>query len=428
MLELKGEVVMLGNRFSSRLVMVLTMVAVTFLGTSSWAATSEVALHSFGNGTDGAYPTTANLIFDAAGNLYGTTRFGGIHAAGTVFEMSPNGGGGWTETVLHSFGHGTDGAYPAAGLVLDAAGNLYGTTQGGGIHSCAGSSCGTVFELSPNGSGGWTETVLHNFGNGTDGTGPTASLIFDASGNLYGTTDAGGIHGAGTVFEMSLIQGVGWRETVLHSFGHGTDGALPFASLTLDATGNLFGTTLNGGTHTCAGSGCGTVFELSPNGSGWTETVLYSFGSSMDGIYPYASLIMDAAGNLYGTTQQGGTRGFGGTVFELSPNGGGWTETVLYSFGLGSDGYWPLSNLTFDAAGNLYGTTKQGGTHISGTAFELSPNGSGGWAETLVHSFSGSPDGNSPYSGLIFDAAGNLYGTTYVGGIHSRGVVFEITP
>jgi uncharacterized repeat protein (TIGR03803 family) len=398
-----------------------TMFEMLHTGSGGWIEN----VYSFDyNGSDGANPE-ASLISDAAGNFYGTTVGGGNSAAGTVFELSPNGSGGWTEEVLYSFGEGLDGTYPEAGLIFDAAGNLYGTTEAGGIHRG-----GMVFELSPNGSGDWTETVLHSFGAGSDGSAPYAGqLIFDRTGNLYGTTSSGGTNFYGIAFELSPNGSGGWTETVLHSFGAGTDGASPPAGLIWDGAGNLYGTTYAGGT-----SNVGTVFELSPNGSGgWTETVLYSFNSNgSDGNYPYAGLVFDRAGNLYGTTYLGGTYNIG-TVFELSPNGsGGWTETVLHSFiNNYSDGAYPYAGLIFDSAGNLYGTTAYGGIYYYGTAFEFSPNGSGGWTETVLYSsFGASMDGLSPNAGLIMDRAGNLYGTTVQGGIgtSAAGTVFEIAP
>jgi uncharacterized repeat protein (TIGR03803 family) len=244
---------------------------------------------------------------------------------------------------------------------------LYGTTvDGGGV-----TSYGTVFELTPSAGGVWTETVLHTFAySGTDGYTPLAGLVFDASGNLYGTTVNGGAYKYGTVFELTPTAGGGWTETVLHSFNNkGTDGYWPYASLILDASGNLYGTTLNGGT-----SNVGTVFELTPTaGGGWTETVLHNFRGK-DGYNPNSSLIFDAAGNLYGTTVKGGHYGYG-TVFELTPTAGGiWAETLLHSFNNnGTDGYWPYAGLIFDAVGNLYGTSYLGGAHGFGTVFEITP-------------------------------------------------------
>jgi uncharacterized repeat protein (TIGR03803 family) len=412
---MRGKRVFIGLR-------ALAIFAVSLLVTSSWAATNwnEKVLYNFGNGADGKYPASG-LIRDAAGNLYGTTVGGPHPPSGTVFELSPTQGGGWTETVLYTFGGLPDGAEPWAGLIFDAAGNLYGTTSQGGNYLY-----GTVFELMPNGSGGWTETVLHSFGSGTDGYQPlNGSLMFDAAGNLYGTTQEGGTAGGGTVFELTPNGSGGWTETVLHSFGSGTDGRFPLAGLIFDAAGDLYGTTELGGN-----SNAGTVFELTPNGGGgWTETVLHRFGNGTDGAEPWAGLIFDARGNLYGTTFQGGNY-LGGTVFELTPNGsGGWAETVLHSFGKGTDGYQPTyGSLIFDAAGNLYGTTQLGGSSNSGTVFELTPDGSGGWAETLLDSFDATDGQRFPWAGLIFDAAGNLYGTTYGGGTYGHGTVFELTP
>jgi uncharacterized repeat protein (TIGR03803 family) len=437
------------DRFSLGLRTALTTLALVLFATSTWAADHEKVLHSF---YSAGYNPTGNLIMDAAGNLFGEASRGGIYDRGIVFELTPREGGGWTEHVLYSFGSGTDGAYPGGGLIMDGAGNFYGTTNQGGIHQTCyeETSCGTVFELSPREGGGWTEQVLHSFGGGTDGVYPEAGLIMDGAGNLYGTTYQGGIHQTcygnttcGTVFELSPREGGGWTEQVLHSFADGTDGAYPTGSLITDTAGNLYGTTPWGGIH-CDPYGCGTVFELSPReGGGWTERLLHSFGEGNDGIGPAAGLIFDAAGNLYGTTSGGGIHSFcdegtcGGTAFELSPrDGGGWTEKVLHSFGE-EDGSNPASGLIFDSAGNLYGTTPYGGIHPAcgtdtacGTAFELMPREGGGWTEKTLHSFGfhGDDDGNTPFDALIMDRAGNLYGTTGLGGIYGSGTVFEITP
>ena len=398
------------------------------------AAWMEKVLHNFNNnGTDGYYPR-ASLISDAAGNLYGTTIYGSTDGVGTVFELTPTTGGGWTEQVLHSFGNGTDGGEPRASLIFDAAGNLYGTTYGGGIYCHSIGGCGTVFELTLTAGGNWTEAVLYNFGSFTDdGYEPSASLIFDAAGNLYGTTQFGGIHGWGTVFELTPTTGGGWSEQVLYNFcaqtNCSTDGFLPSAGLIFDAAGNLYGTTTLGGTD-----GVGTVFELTPTGGGgWSEQVLLNFGTG--GAFPQAGLIFDAAGNLYGTTSEGGTNI--GTVFELTPNvGGGWTETVLHNFGSGTDGSYPYAGLIFDAAGNLYGTTQYGGTYNScsggcGTVFELTPTAGGKWTEQVLLNFNGT-GGANPYAGLIFDAAGHLYGTTQLTYYNCSGfycgTVFELMP
>ncbi len=311
--------------FVSRLA--LAIFSVTLFVTSTWATDHEKVLHNLGD--DGAEPT-GSLLMDAAGNFYGTASSGGIHNGGTVFKLTPRDGGGFRSQVLYSFGNGTgtDGAFPNGSLIMDGAGNLYGTTAGGGIHpGCENEGCGTVFELSPNGSAGWTEQVLHSFGGGTDGARPFAGLIMDGAGNLYGTTFEGGIHqtcsqntSCGTVFELSPREGGGWTERVLHSFGEGFDGTNPDAGLLIDAAGNLYGTTVWGGIVVCEPYfDCGTAFELSPReGGGWTEKVLHSFGSGYDGINPEGALIMDGAGNLYGTTWLGGVNQ-AGTVFEITP-------------------------------------------------------------------------------------------------------------
>jgi uncharacterized repeat protein (TIGR03803 family) len=409
-----------------------------------FAAGKEKLLYSFEgnpNGTDGFDPR-AGLIFDAAGNLYGTTQFGGSDGSncthlgcGTVFELVPGTGGKWTEKVLYSFCSAGasgchDGSLPGANLVFDAAGNLYGTTEDGGAYGV-----GTVFQLSPNTNGRWTEKVLHSFGNGTDESQPAGSLIFDPAGNLYGTTTNGGTYGSGTVFQLSRGTNGKWTEKVLHTFGKSKDGNTPVAGLIFDAAGNLYGATDGGGAY--AG---GTVFQLSRGTNGkWTEKVLHTFGKGKDGKKPVAGLIFDAAGNLYGTTADGGAYGSNdcgfdtgcGTAFQLSPGANEtWTERALHSFGNGTDGAQPGARLIFDAAGNLYGTTELGGVYGGGTAFRLKLGTNGKWTERVLHSFGNGMDGIGPSAndGLIFDAAGDLYGTTMVGGSHLLGTVFEITP
>jgi uncharacterized repeat protein (TIGR03803 family) len=344
----------------------------------------EKVLHSFHNDGKDGYNPAAALIFDTAGNLYGTTTDGGMFTGcpppfgcGTVFELTPGAHGKWTEKVLHSFRCGrthTGGCNPAAGLILDTAGNLYGTTAGGGTASAC---CGTVFELTPAANGKWTEKVLHGFDCNTEGCGPVAGLIFDTAGNLYGTTFYNGAHFAGTVFELTPGSNGQWTEKVLSNFDQAGD--QPAAGLIFDKAGNLYGTTSGGGAHFA-----GTVFELAPGSNGqWTEKVLYNFGnSSGDGASPYAGLIFDATGNLYGTTEGGGIGsgcppfGLCGTIFELTPGTNGqWTEQVLHTFdSSGKDGWSPQASLIFDKAGNLYGTTRQGGVTVkAGTVFRLTP-------------------------------------------------------
>jgi uncharacterized repeat protein (TIGR03803 family) len=279
------------------------------------------------------------------------------------------------------------------------------------------------------------ESVLYRFKAGTDAAQPFASLIADKAGNLYGTTVAGGTSNAGAVFKISP-PGTAWTESVLYSFAGGTDGASPWAGLIFDKAGNLYGTTAAGGSSNCTG-GCGTVFELSPpavQGGAWTETVLYRFAGGTDGSSPWASLIFDAKGNLYGTTGYGGGKTNGGTAFELAPpatQGGAWTETVLHKFGNGDDGANPLSNLTFGLNGAIYGTTYSGvGTAQSGMVFKLKPPATQGgpWTEGVVYRFKGGADGQGPGSALIIDKKGNLYGTAAGGGQDSAGVVYEVSP
>jgi len=365
--------------------------------------------------------------------------------AGVVFELSPVAGGGWKKTILHTFrgaieGSNHDGASPEGGLVFDGAGNLYGTTEAGG----SGGNVGTVYELSPNGSGGWTYSILYSFKDGADGATPLGNLVLDASGNLYGTAQGGGTSLFGVVYKLSPGSG-GWTETVLYSFTGGSDGAYPNSGVIFDGSGSLYGTTSYGG-DAAGYAGFGVVFRLSPNSSsGWTESVLHSFHQS-DGAVPEGNLVFDASGNLYGAAYQGGNlsecNGAGcGVVFELSPAVGGWTETVIHSFQGGNHGYPgygggnPYAGLTFDAAGNLYGTTAYGGRtpgHL-GVVFKLAPS-STGWIETVLHAFFGGTDGGEPISGVTRDGAGNLFGTAYYGGIttdcggNGCGVVFEITP
>jgi uncharacterized repeat protein (TIGR03803 family) len=418
----------MGVKFSISMRGVLVILLVMLSTSIVHAAIQEQVLHSFGSGRDGAEPSGA-LVFDAAGNLYGETRIGGASEAGTVFELTPNGDGTWTEEVLYSFGSQShDGAYPSGGLVFDAAGNLYGTTQdGGGTLGCTGD-CGRVFELTPNGDGTWTETTLYIFVGNPDGSDPLGGLIIDSAGNLYGTTQYGGPYAYGTVFELTPNGNGTWTEQILHSFrGYKTDGRYPRGGLVRDAAGNLYGTTFNGGSTYQYGA----VFGMKPKaGGGWDEGLLHSFtNNSTDGNYPESRLVLDAAGHLYGTTYEGGALN-GGVVFELGRKpGGAWEEVILHdfkSYNHHPDGACPLAGLTFDANGDLVGTTTIGGAYDYGTVFGMKRKAGGGWDEGVLYSFSESSDGYS-YS-LVVDAAGNLYGITYVGGAYGSGTVFEITP
>ena len=397
--------------------LLLILLSAVTLATTNASAQTLTTLYSFTGGSDGATPI-AGLISDPSGNLYGTTQINGAGGAGTVFELV-NSSGNYTEKTLYSFTGGSDGGYPfAAGLISDSSGNLYGTTSGGGT-----SGNGTVFEL-VNSSGNYTEKVLYSFSGGSDGGNPVAGLIADSSGNLYGTTIADGASGNGTVFELVNSSG-NYTEKVLYSFSGGSDGGNPPAGLIFDSSGNLYGMTQHGGA-----AGNGTVFELVNSSGNYTEKVLYSFAGGSDGSLPFAGLIFDSSGNLYGTTVFGGASGTG-TVFELVNSSGNYTEKVLYSFAGGSDGANPVAGLIADAPGNLYGTTLFGGAAGNGTVFEL-VNSSGNYTEKVLHSFSGSSfsggsDGGQPQDGLIADASGNLYGTTSVGGAGFVGTVFKIS-
>ena len=374
-------------------------------------------LYNFSGGSDGGYPV-AGLVRDSAGNFYGTTEMRGAYNAGTVFKLDPSG----KETVLYSFTGSSDGGSPYAGVVRDPSGNLYGTTYSGG----ASSYYGTVFKLDTGGK----QTVLYSFTGSTDGGNPEAGLILDASENLYGTTLNGG-SGHGVVFKLDTTG----KETVLYSFTGYSDGGSPFASLVGDASGNLYGTTAFGGTNLdCAyknGAGCGVVFKVDTTGK---ETALYSFDGGSDGTSPYASLVRDAKGNLYGTTPFGGSAySSNGTVFRLDTTG---REKVLHSFtGATTDGAGPVAALVRDPSGNLYGTTLGGGIDGNGycqqdgngcgTVFKIDSRGK----ETVLYYFcsvSACADGGNPYGGLVRDAGGNLYGTTYSGGLYLQGTVFKL--
>jgi uncharacterized repeat protein (TIGR03803 family) len=334
----------------------------------------------------------------------------------TVVTLSPLVVQAQTFTILDSFTGGPDGGNPSGGMVFDADGNLYGTTLGGGHAGCSNGTCGVAFQLSP-GSGGWSETVLYTFTGGSDGGNPIGGMIFDAAGSLYGTAEVGGVScghsfGCGVAFELSPDSG-GWTQTVLHSFQGGTDGYYPVAALAFDTQGHLYSTLANGGSY-----GSGAVYELTNGTGGWKEVILHSF----NGWEPEAAVILDAAGNLYSTAPAGGS------VWELLH--GSSKEKTLYQFKCGSDGCKAWGGLVFDKAGNLYGTTEGGGRYNKGTVFKLSPSRWGKWKETVLHNFRGRSDGDEPLSTPVLDKKGNLYGTTYLGGdpTCNCGTVFKLTP
>ena len=422
---------------------------------SAQAQYTETVPYTFTGAADGASPSSS-LIFDSKGNLYGAVAYGGDISGtncpgenpptgcGVVFELTPPAGGTgpWTQTVLYTFQGGSDGAYPQSSLTFDTKGNLYGTTTNGGDMTgsiCSGlGGCGVVFQLTPphNGTGPWTETPIYTFTGGNDGSVPFANVVFN-SGNLYGTAAGGGSGTGGTVFELTPPSGGSgpWTETTLYSFTDGDDGGTPVAGVTFDSNGNIYGTTYDGGTP-YLGVGHGVVFELTPpSGSGsWSETPIYTFTGKSDGGNPYAGVIFDSQGvNLYGTTAVGGdwhssvckhTDGCG-VVFELSPSGSGsWAESVLYAFDDGAGGGYPYAGLIFDSNGNLYGTTAQGGNASSpactptdgcGVVFQMS-GGAGSWKEFPIYTFTGQSDGGFPYAAPTLNPQGNLFGTTSYGG------------
>ncbi len=385
----------------------------------AWGRGRERGAFVFG-GKPAQHPS-GNLAFDAQGNLYGT-------ASQTVFRFTPSKTGGWTYSALFNFPFPEDGT--TAGVVVDTAGNLYGTAGAGANNR------GVVFQLVPTSSGQWLENVLYDFGsNAVDGAEPSGGLVFDSQGNLYGTTQAGGAFGFGTVFELTPSLNGQWTESILYSFlGPPSDGAIPLAALTLDGFGNLYSTTVAGGSGDCQRDsvpGCGTVFQLSPSSGGWTENVLHAFVGGSDGQFPVGAVSVDNVGNLYGTTEQGGglCTGTGcGTVFEITPTAGGsWSENIIHRFSSG-EGIEPECSLAFDAAGNILGTTFEGGTNGYGTVFQLMNTSTGQWVETGYYSFSGTRDGAYPVAGVLLDSFGNVYGTTEFGGLalgqEGLGVVF----
>jgi uncharacterized repeat protein (TIGR03803 family) len=393
-----------------------TMIAMVGLPGTAHAATEKI-LYTFNDTPDGGGPA-GGVIFDAAGNLYGSTAAGGKSGLGTVFKLSPKSDGTWSESVLYSFPGGTDGRNPIGALIFDQAGNLYGATVNGATKAT-----GTVFRLSPNSDGTWTHTTIHTFGVGADGWTPSGGLIFDTAGNLYGATSRGGVLGGGTVFQLTPNTDGTWSESVIFNFpkppGIGGGGSEPQGGMVFDSSGNLYGMTLQGGT-----SSLGNVFRLSPSNGGWTIRDLHSFtDSGGDGGLARGGVIFDAAGNLYGTTEIGGTAACScGTIFRLKPVNG-WTERVLHSFG-GNPAQNPVTGLVLDSANNLYGTTVDNPFNDNGSVFKLNLVTG---AFTVLHIFTGA-DGASVSGPLVLDSAGNLYGTTGGGGVSGSGIVYEITP
>jgi uncharacterized repeat protein (TIGR03803 family) len=424
------------NRTDAKLVMLAAVVGLFVIAIHPLArAQTESVLHTFcsqGSCADGALPY-GNLVMDAAGNIYGTTTYGGTHdcgypflGCGVAFELTL----GAVETVRKDFNWGYD-SFPVGSLILDAKGNLYGATVGTDYPGM-GSFLGSVFKLEPRSFG-----YLYRFSDLSIGALPNSGFAMDREGNLYGTTQYGGANGCGTGWGCGTVFKLTPKGelTVLYSFAGAPDGESPNGGLVLDSEGNVYGTTAGGGAinrYCAAGSSCGTVFKVAPSGA---ETILYTFQGGNDGGNPVAGLVIDKRGNLYGTTEIGGSSTNNGTVFKVTPGG---KETILHSFAGGMDGSLPSSSVTLDGKGNLYGTTGEGGgsgcyeSAGCGTVFEISPSGT-----TILYRFTGGADGAFPDGGLVLDGKGNLYGTTVAGGgtqcqsFYSNtgcGVVFKLTP
>jgi hypothetical protein len=451
-------------RFAIRLPLLCVLV-LAFVPSAS-AEWKEKVLYSFQGGTDGSTPAGGVVFDNTGNLYGATTDGGsnncpGIAQCGTVFQLQPPAkqGDSWTENQLYIFKgkSSNDGETPAGGVIFDQAGNLYGTTAYGGSGGCIllGTTvgCGTVFQMTPPQTKGdaWTETVLYSFQGGKDGYVPQGNLTFDSAGNLYGVTLYGGGYGScnspyyqycGTVFKLSppKTKGGKWKEKVLYSFKSGTDGANPNGGLVFDNNGAIYGTTYAGGNQECkadASIGCGTVFALQPplkKGGAWAEKLLHRFDVD-DGGNPAAGVVFDRKENLYGTTVFGPQNGFG-LIFELEKPSGkthSWMETVLHRFSDGADGVNPMSSLIFDSSGNLCGTALGGSTH-RGVVFRLKPPKTGNsWPLTVLYNLTGSPDGDHPTAKLIFDGRGSLYSTTEWGGTGQSceggcGTVFEVSP
>ena len=415
-------------------------IILTLAVSQSAPAQTFTVVHNFTGGGDGAI-SQAGLTMDAAGNFYGTTSSGGYmgsdecqirHGCGIVFKLTHR-PSGWILVPFYTFQGGEDGNGPLSRAVFGPGGGLYGTTYAGGLPGCAGAStCGTVYRVTPqarlceNALCGGSETVLYRFSGGRDGANPTwGDLNFDQAGNVYGTTLQGGDNGVGAVFMLSPSPG-GWAESTLYSFALET-GAYPQSGVIFDSAGNLYGTASNYGLY-----GFGMIYQLSPSTSSWIESTLYSFQGTADGLGPIGGLVFDQAGNLYGATVAAGAGTGGGTVYQLTNLQGSWSFATLYSLTGAYGG--PEDSLAMDAAGNLYGTTYSDGAFGFGSVFKLAPQSDGSWVYTDLHDFTAGPDGRNPVGSVLIDADGNLFGTAAYGGDRSHcetlgcGVVWEITP
>jgi uncharacterized repeat protein (TIGR03803 family) len=412
-------------------------------------AQTLTALHDFTDGADGGFPA-GGLTQDAAGNLYGVAYKGGIIqcfdinspvGCGVVFKLSHH-GSAWVFSTLYEFAGQPDGGIPLARVIVGPDGALYGTTSQGGTGPCLGEhGCGTVFKLQPppsfcaGASCPWRETILYNFSSRADGFYPDGELVFDGAGNLYGTTAMGGGNlncindGCGTVFKLTPNNHGTWTKSTLYTFQGGmSDGNFPDTGVVMDQAGHLYGTTLNGGVRHCGNGGngdCGVIFELAPSGSGWTETVLHRLNGDADGSGP-GQLTFDSSWNLWGPAGIG--QSTYGTIFELTPQqGGGWNFSVQYNFTF-EQGF-PPNALTMDAAGNIYGTTPVGGDGDLGVLYSLTPS-TNGWNFNTLYSFANDDQsqGRLPTGRIVLDVQGNIYGENIVGTQPPWGTVWEFTP
>ena len=425
-----------------RILAVVIVLAVFGISVGAQAQTESV-IYNFPGGNNGSAPVFGLTFHD--GNIFGMTAGGGAYGqSGTLFELSPNGNGSWTENVLHAFDASTDGSVPEGPLLFDAAGNFYGIASANGLNEC-----GLVFEFSPVGAS-WQMNDLYDFACGSDGAFPVGGLAMDAAGNLYGATQYGGdvssktcyiapwAEGCGVIFTLTPGSNGVWTEKVLYTFTAGADGFWPLGGPVIDSFGHLFGASAYGGKYSRSGFG-GVVFELSQSKTGsWKYSSLHAFQGT-DGNLPLGNFILNSSGNLYGTTWQGGAlqdcNGLGcGVVFEVSPSSSGWRTSVLRTFKGSTDGgslYAPLVLI----GGKLAGVAQIGGNLSEcqgagcGVVYELLPPGKSGiqWNEKVLYSFTGGNDGNGPLGRLTFDGSGNLYGETRIGGTDNLGVVFEIT-
>jgi uncharacterized repeat protein (TIGR03803 family) len=393
------------------------------------------AIYNFTGNRDGALPL-GRVVVDSAGNLYGTTQYGGnafySNGNGSVYRLAHH-GSSWILSPIYAFTGDGDGAHPSAGVTLGPDGAVYGTTSAGGTGNCTASGftgCGTVFRLRPSPTpplsvlAPWTKTTLYQFSGGSDGGTPGYDLTFFDANTIYSTTAWRGNpgcfgDGCGVVYKLGRSGGT-WTESTIYRFSGDAGGCCPNGGIAVDQAGSLYGTTLGFGQ-----SNGGTAFQLTQSGSNWNEDVLYQFDSTFGGFGPSGTLLRDSSGNLYGTNQASNVGQ--GNLFELTPGSSGWTQTVLHSFTGGADGGSPMSGLVADAAGNLYGTTMMGGEFGFGVVFELSLTG-GHWNYRVLHSFAGGADGSYPSGAVTVAPNGKIYGATQTGGPDEFGLLFEIAP